>query len=173
MRYLYHVIPENLQGQYLMPLNQLKKNHPEIYQEHLKKYEGRESLLKFKIPKLNCLWNDVIHLTAVQPKKLDEAFREAEADLKWRKWFKVNPELLEPNRTIVYLYKKRPLIADPTEFVPFKVNDLSKYSHIGEKTRDYFKEEVSKGRRPLMFHLVPHVLYKGKLKIKDLEVIEI
>ena len=87
MNYLYHRVPKNLQGQYLMPLTQLKKNHPEIYQEHLKKYEGRESLLKFKIPKLNCLWNDVIHLTAVQPKKLDEAFREAEADLKWRKWF--------------------------------------------------------------------------------------
>ena len=108
MNYLYHRVPRNLKGNYLMPLNELKRVYPEIYREHVKKYAGREELLKFKIPIWSCLWNDVLHMAAVPPKKLDKAFKEAEADLKWRRWFKISPKLLNLSNTIVYLYKKRP-----------------------------------------------------------------
>jgi len=156
-----------------MPLNELKRVYPEIYREHVKKYAGREELLKFKIPIWSCLWNDVLHMAAVPPKKLDKAFKEAEADLKWRRWFKISPKLLNLSNTIVYLYKKRPFNADSSEFVPFRINDLKKYNSLGQRTRDYFREETLHGRSPLIFHLVPHILYKGKLKLSDLEVTEI
>ena len=42
MVYLYHRVPENLIGETLYPLNELKTLYPDVYAEHVKKYEGRE-----------------------------------------------------------------------------------------------------------------------------------
>jgi len=174
MDYLYHAVPENLQGEYLMPLNELKGVHPEIYTKELEKYKGREKLLKVKIPQLNCLWNDVIHMTSVQPKKLDAAFSEAGTELEHRKWFKINPEFLEKNRLLVYLFPDKPFLDISAEdFADFREEDLERYGRMGEKTRDYFREMSAQGRSPMMFHLVPHILYKGKLNIGDLDVVKI
>ncbi|MBI2087070.1 MAG: hypothetical protein HYT69_02770 [Candidatus Zambryskibacteria bacterium] len=68
MEYLYHQIPKNMFGTLLYPLNVLKETHPEIYAEHAKKYVGREQLLTATVPPLNCLWNDVLHFTAIAPR---------------------------------------------------------------------------------------------------------
>lgn len=45
--------------------NVLKDTKPAIYTAQSKKYLGRERILGAKIPPLNCLWNDVLHFTAV------------------------------------------------------------------------------------------------------------
>ena len=62
MNYLYHKVPEDIKGNFLMPLNSLKKKYPSIYNKKVKKYEGRETLFNLKFPILNCLWNDQIIL---------------------------------------------------------------------------------------------------------------
>ena len=174
MDYLYHSVPHNLTGEFLMPLNELKKSHPEIYAEHVKKYEGREKLLNVKIPQLNCLWNDVLHTTSVLPNELDAAFSEVGAELEHRKWFKINPRILEPSKSIVYLYpNEKPSRFLTEDFVALKDKDLKRYSIIGPETREYFRQENLMGRSPLMLHLVPHILYKGKLKISDLDIVKI
>lgn len=175
MNYLYHGVPVLLEGKELMPLNDLKKEHPKMYKEEVKKYEGRKKLLKIKVPLLNCLWNDVLHFSAIHPKKIKKAIIESgfNAKYKW-KFFKVNPKLFNLKKIIVYLYdykiRNKPLKKD---FVPFKVKDLPKYSKLKKATKDYYKKEIKNNKRPLMYHLVPHILYKGRLKIKDLEVIEV
>jgi hypothetical protein len=72
--YLYHRVPKDMRGNTLHPLNQLKKVSPDIYAQKVKKYEGRLEILERKIPALDCLWNDVLHLTAVHPTVLNAAF---------------------------------------------------------------------------------------------------
>lgn len=172
MNYLYHRVPYNLTGKYLMPLNELKKKLPVVYKEHAKKYLKRDALLSMKVPKLNCLWNDALHLIAVHPKKINKALKEAGVNPKKRKWFKINPKLLDSKKTIVYLYKKRPLNADSSEFIQFNVKKLPKYSFIGKETKKFYKKAILNYQKVFTFHLMPHILYKGKLRISDLEVIE-
>src|SRR3990167_3249343 len=77
VHYLYHVVPPNMEGSILYPLNKLKKKDQASYASQMQKYEGREQLLKYQVPILDCLWNDVLFLTAVHPKKMMAALRGA------------------------------------------------------------------------------------------------
>ena len=52
MEFAYHIKPKNLVGEILMPLNRMKELRPEIYEIQIKKYEGREKLLKKPVPPL-------------------------------------------------------------------------------------------------------------------------
>lgn len=167
------MVPEDMKGKILMPLNELKKVHPEIYKEHLKKYIGREILLKEKVPILNCLWNDVLFFTSVHPLKLKNALREAGS--KWKgknQWFKIDPRNIDPENTVVDLYKTPGLNLNPEDYVPFRISDLRKYSEIGPKTQEYFRNMLSKGRKPLPFHFVPHILHKGTLDTSKLDIVD-
>jgi len=67
MNFLYHLVPENMIGKILYPLNRLKSISPKSYKEQVKKYNKREHVLEKTILSLNCKWKDVIHLTAVIP----------------------------------------------------------------------------------------------------------
>lgn len=175
MEYLYHMMPDNMKGNFLMPLNTLKKEHPSLYKEEVKKYEGRKFLLKVKIPYLNCLWNDVIHMTSINPKDHKKALVEAgmRKNIK-TKWFRINPKDLDKDSTIVWLYpEKKGRKLDKKEYVKFNHSRLKKYSKVPVKTKKYFKETLDKWQRPFWFHLIPHILYKGKINIKNCKIIEV
>ncbi len=162
MNYLYHIYRGNLKGKYLMPLNELKKIYPEIYRKQVKKYEWRKHILKKKIPPLNCLWNDVLHMSPVHPKKIKDALNKVDVELEFKKWFKINPNLLDDDLATVF----------KGSYVKFREKDLKKYGKIEKPTIEYYKK-IKKRKIFLLFHSIPSVLYKGKLKISDLEVIEI
>lgn len=73
MEYLYHILPQDMVGNHLVPLNHIKEIHPQIYEKELAKYDdhpGRQKLPKTNIPKLNCLWNDVVQFCPIHPNKL-------------------------------------------------------------------------------------------------------
>ena len=174
MNYLYHMVGD-FRGEELMPLHRLKDKYPQVYKKEIKKYVGREGILKLKVPHLNCLWNDVLHFTSVHPLKIKKALRKSgiRSFKKWR-FFKINPKLLEKDKTMVFLFpenrKKRYL---PEAFVPLKISNLSKYAKINKRTLGYYKKEIKNKRRPLLYYLIPHILYKGILNKKDLEIIEV
>lgn len=77
---IYHMVPQNLTGEVLYPLNVLRTHLPEIYDAQVKKYSGREGVMAHKVPILECLWNDVLHFSPVHPSKI----RDAIADAGWR-----------------------------------------------------------------------------------------
>ena len=161
MKYLYHRVPNHIVGKELVPLNKLKEISQKAYEREIKKYIGREILLKKKIPKLNCLWNDVIHITAIHPSKIKRALKDAGfKEFASSKWFKINPKLLDPKINL------------PKYYVPFRTKDLDKYNHYNKNSIKYFKDKFKAGEKPLLFYFAPHILYKGKLKIKDLELIK-
>lgn len=175
MNYLYHWVPKNMEGDVLYPLNVLRDQYPTIYEEHKLKYKDREDTMKLCIPKINCLWNDVLHLSAIHPKIIKEAIATAGGRNDYKMaCYQIDPHMLNPENTIVYLFTT-PYV-DTTkidDFVEFKPDEIGQYSSLPETTKKYYKERYDNKKLPLTFNQVPHIFYKGCINIKDCPIIEV
>lgn len=169
--FVYHWIPKNMKGTILYPLNQLKEIEPELYDEHAKKYVGRETLMERKIPLLDCLWNDVLHTTAIDPVLIYEKLREAGFDYPPKKFFKIPIEMLDQSKLAIYLFKEVE-VGKPGLFQEFDTNKFDEYTIFDQRTLEYYKEMKAQDKHPLVHHLLPHVLYKGQIDTTGLEIIE-
>lgn len=172
MEYIYHRVPKNMVGTILYPLNIIKGMYPDIYAEHIKKYEGREELLIVEIPPLQCLWNDVLHFTAVAPKNLKENLAKAEIELSSVPWFKIPVSLIEGEKSIAFTYRRDiSTIPNFKEYEPFDPKRMEIYRTVPKETIKYYEEKKRQNQRPLLFHLVPHILFKGQIETKGLEIV--
>src|ERR1700733_16337244 len=108
MAYLYHVVPPNMTGTTLYPLNMLKDIHPEIFQVQAKKYEGRKrDDMAERIPSFDCLWNDVLFLTAAHPTEVKQALREAGHPANFRLIaFQFDSVVFNPALLAVYIHRR-------------------------------------------------------------------
>ena len=170
MNYLYHRVPKDMRGNILYPLNKLKTIEPEIYISAVKKYKDREWVSEQEITPLSCLWSDVIHLTSVHPSGIIQALREAGKDIDGE-FFEIDPYLLEPSDTTIYLYNKPK--DQPKEFVAYDPDNLEKYSKFSQDVKDYYFKMLKNNQEPLLFHLIPHILYKGAIPIDNAKVVRI
>src|SRR5665213_119696 len=102
--YLYHMVPDDMQGNVLHPLNTLKHTHPDLYVTKAEKYTDREYVMEQFIPTLEAAWNDVLHFTAVNPVELKKALTEADMEPREMKFYQIDPTLLDPKQTTIYLY---------------------------------------------------------------------
>lgn len=176
MNYLYHRVPKNVRGNVLYPLNTLKEIYPGIYKQRIKNYAGRESIMLHRIPVLDCLWNDVLHFSAVNPKEIKQALIEAGRDPDFSMTcYQVDPKLFTPENTIVYLYahEKVKYKLSRENFMAYNPDEVSKFSSMPQVTKDYYKEKIGEGRQPLLFHRVPHILYKGLLDTAYLPIVTV
>lgn len=175
--YVYHRVVDDMRGDILYPLNQLKTLFPDVYNIHVRKYTGREALLETVIPILNCLWNDVLHFTAVHPEDLLNNLKIAgfvAEELVWKKWFKVPIDLFNFENVVVCMYRRDiSFIPDARSFSGFNSKNMEEYRMIPLETIEYYKQQKSLGQKPLFFHRIPHVLYKGIVNTKNLEIIEV
>ena len=120
--YVYHRKPVNMEGDTLYPLNSLRSKFPNLYDAQAKKYEGREELMQRKIPILNCLWNDVIHLAPVHPKHVFENIRAAGGEPRPSTWFRFPVEVLQDKDVVYYLGPaKRSPSLDTGHFSKFQI----------------------------------------------------
>jgi hypothetical protein len=174
MLYLYHKVPSAMQGHVLYPLNELKNMLSDVYAQQVKKYEGREVLLERKIPILNCLWNDVLHMSAVDPHLIKGELAKNGRPMNRLRFYKIDPHMLEQEKTIVYLYRPTTKRVDiEKDFVPFNFEKISEYTNFPEETKKYYAETIAQGGKPLLWHYVPHILYKGSIDVSNLEILEI
>lgn len=176
MGFVYHLRPEKMLGEVLYPLNKLREQSVELYEKEKKKYLGREYLLKEQIPPLGCLWNDVIHCSPVNPKKIAEALLATGFKIKQSTFFKIPIGHL-PDEIIYYKNsfggKGATLPLSENDFLPINKNEFLELEDIPTETKKYFMEVFQlKKQRPLLFHHVPHVLIKGVLSVQDTETIE-
>ncbi|MES2905955.1 MAG: hypothetical protein V4691_02850 [Pseudomonadota bacterium] len=187
MAFLYHFVPADVRGDILYPLNELKSVYSDLYKKEVGKYTRvpASTVMGWKVPKLGCLWNDVLHFSPVSPQKLKEASVETGGDPdRVISFYQVDPNLLDARRTVVYLYHDRGLsLADnesaypPSEpdeirdYDPKGVKELS--ADISDETKKYYEEIRKKGVKPIMFRRVTHVLYKGTLDISDLKIVSV
>jgi hypothetical protein len=50
---------------------------------------------------------------------------------------------------------------------------MEAYRKVPSETIEYYKACKAKGERPLLFHGVPHILYKGTIDTTGLEIITV
>ena len=159
-------------GKVLYPLNQLKAIYPEQYEDEVKKYEGRERLLTAEVPPLHCLWNDVIHMTAVAPDELRANLALADLSYPQREWFKIPVSKIIGENSIAFIYRRdKNLEPNFKDYEPFTVDRMELYRTVPVETIEYYREMKALDKRPLLFHLVPHILYKGTIDTSDIEII--
>ena len=175
MNFIYHFVPKVMRGDILYPLNTLKNIYPDLFEEEAKKYEGREFITAQKIPVLDCLWNDVLHFAAVHPQKIKEAFMEAGGETRSFECFEIDPAALEAKNSIVYLYrqKERGDKLNKENFEQYDLKQILQYDIIPDETKNYYRSVLKEGGRPLLFHRIPHILYKGNLDVQGMSMVKI
>jgi hypothetical protein len=176
MSYLYHVVPEHMEGNILYPLNSLKNIYPEAYEKATSKYKDREHVKEMVVPFFNCLWNDVLHLSAVHPEKIKIALAEAGyiKDFKLSS-YEINPSILNSENTLIYLckpeLKSNPIVEE--NFITFDQNKIEKYAEIPEGTKEYYKRQINERKTPLMFPGIVHFLYRGSINIENSKIVTV
>lgn len=127
------------------------------------------------VPLLNCLWNDVLHLSPVEPRILKQALLEAGRKDGTFRFYQINPNTLEPENTVVYLFRTLGKVMQPddTEFIAFSPEQLEQWQVVPNRTKQYFKNHYSAGTRPLLFYGIPHILYKGTIQTERLEIVTV
>ncbi|MGM9951612.1 MAG: group-specific protein [Lysinibacillus sp.] len=179
-QYVYHMVPAEMIGDKLIPLNALGKVHPHLYEKYSEKYfdhPERRKLLEKRVPKLNCLWNDVLHFLPLHPHHVYKALKSLDINAKTElPFFKIPIERLKTNKNALYRYSKETyrgpaadLLAE--EILLLDTVDYQETAAIPPETVEYFAAEKDKGRPFGMFHFIPHVLSLGEVDIRGVEII--
>lgn len=186
IEHVYHAVPAPMFGTELHPLNTLRTLHPEAYAGAAKKYEWRKSFLELRIPKLECLWNDVLHFSIVHPHHVQEALTAAgRRDIPSILFYEIPLESVLSLPHAVY-HTPAPVLHETTFSLdlqapahvinPALVELPGEYSllypNFPAATRDYFRFELSRERRPLLFNGLPHFLLHSSLDIKSIRHID-
>jgi hypothetical protein len=162
-------------GTVLYPLNELEDVDPETWRQEREKYAGREQVLEKRVPPLNCLWNDVLHLSAVHPADIIAALGDVGLEPLRRRFFEIDPFDLDSDRTVVFVNRRASAAdaLDGSQWMPFQLAALTELSTFNEASRRYYRECAQGGKRPLLWGYLPHVLYRGSLDIRTLRIIEV
>jgi len=175
MTHLYHHVPPDQSGTTLYPLNQLRDIDPELYSLKASKYTDREHVMERQIPILDCLWNDVLHLSPIPPHELKAALLEAGMEDRQFSYYQIEPTLFTAENTVIYLHQStdRVIAPDASEFVPYEIERLSDLAHIPEWTKQYYAEQYANGDKPLRFLGIPHILHKGTVDTTNLPIVTV
>lgn len=173
MTYLYHGIPEDLKGSELIPLNKMLEVDSDLRAKYLEKYKGREEILERKIPLLNCLWNDVVQLLPLHPKKLFELQQQLGIveEIPDYHYFQIDINQLDASKTVVY-FKTAPGEENVTVKWLSDVN-LDDLQGIPPATENYYKSMVGTGEPVFNYQFMPHVIHKGSIYISDAKTLSL
>lgn len=179
-QYLYHLVPDDMrpdeQGRkVLYPLNMLKEKFPGLYEVKVKKYDSddtRKAVPAQLIPTLeNAAWGDVVQLTAIHPEDLQQALVDAGFKPKKLKFYQIDPDLLDPKNTTIYLYRDDTENENKVSFADYDPQKLHEHAIVPDKTKKYYKEKFERNERPLLFVGIPHIFHKGPIDVSNFPVI--
>jgi hypothetical protein len=175
MTALFHFAPSPMAGTVLYPLNELKEREPEIWRREVAKYVGREQLLDMPIPPLGCLWNDVLHLSVVDPREIVAALQAAGVEPLRRRFFELDAGTLDPERTAIFLNRPTDEAArsDDSQWLQYDPAALTGLAELTEPTRRYYRECALRRERPRLFACLPHVFFRGALETRTLPQLEV
>lgn len=200
MLFGYHSVPSELRGNHLVPLNGQRELWPDLFLRYSEKYFYRTSIMKNVIPRLDCLWNDVIHMSLVHPGVLRSIIAEEYVAMdgkvtlaaleQSRMFFEIPTERLDAQKLVVYDAAVRSL--DNTEYTADKqavvpppameqilafgdllANEmLVNLTEKLERYREYVRFEIGNGRRPLMYVGIPHLLFLGRIDLASVPTVD-
>lgn len=174
---VYHVKQPNFIGERLYPLNDLKAKLPAIYESAVKKYTGREWLLEARLPKLDCLWNDVLHFSLMHPSVIYKHLIDVGIDYsKWELfWFEVPLTHILAHPCALYRNSRKDRGSKEfpeSEFEPVTEGRVSELSVMPERNLEYYRECVAQKTYPLLWGYAPHVLVKGEFDVSGYKVFD-
>lgn len=180
MTFVYHLMPKQLEGNVLYPLNQLKTLYPSLYEQQRQKYLGREEMMERKIPLLqNCFWNDVLFFTSVHPSAIKHGFLSVGKTWKTLKWGQIDIQkgYFSADNTVVYYPDVSREIGNftlqPDRFSLFEPARIITTYELPQVTIAYYRECVTNQTTIFAWRGLPHILYRGSISIDDIEVIEV
>ncbi len=173
MQYVYHGAPEQMEGNELIPLNQMKDTHPELHALHIAKYKGREEILERRIPLLGCLWNDVVQFLPLHPKKVFELQVEFGLipQVPPYKFFEIDPKSFDSEKAVVF-FRSVPG-EENVEVKWLRDVDLAMIQEVPQATMDYYQTLVGTGELPFNYQFIPHILYMGTVDISGSQIVTI
>jgi hypothetical protein len=158
------MIPVKLAGDTLYPLNKLRGLYPELYTEQRAKYSNRPHVPESYIEPLDCAWGDVVFLTPVHPQDVFQAISEAGFQRPQRTgFFEIDAESLDPALTTIWLGHAQERKTE--SYLPYETNRLKSLQSVSDYTRAYYADCKESNVRPLLWHGLTHVLYKGEIHI--------
>ena len=178
-QYVYHFKPKGMTGDRLIPLNDLKAALSETFDLQIKKYEGREKLMKLVIPILDCLWNDVLHFSPINPQIILDTWRnDGLIDFASPKLpievYKVPVKLLEESKVVCFQsfnYDFHNFDPESQKFWKFEVSKYQEQEEVEPKQVEIWKNDKRDGRFLMWYSHTMHVLAKQELDIGDCELI--
>ncbi|GCE51024.1 hypothetical protein EI42_04992 [Thermosporothrix hazakensis] len=174
---IYHCCSPALQGDTLYPLNMLKELYPALYDREIQKYNdtpARKKLPSLRIPRLNCLWNDVIFCLPLHPYYIYHELQYRSIPVSPDKAFlRIPLEYIRDLPTAIYYDSIGP---SPETILEEKVEwlDHSNYrelSTVPQQTLDWYDLLVQRKLQRGFFSGIPHILVKGAIPIQGLQVI--
>ncbi|MGG4470614.1 group-specific protein [Paenibacillus alvei] len=178
--FIYHMVPNQMVGDKLIPLNSLKTTYPDLYENYTKKYldhPERSKLLQRYIPRLNCLWNDVIHFLPIHPHYVFDTLSNLVIKTKEEvHFYKIPIELLAHNKNAVYLYSKERYKGPAEKIVDeeielLNINTFQELRKLPTDTINYYKSEKEKGSKFGLFPFIPHILSLGTVEVRDIQIV--
>ena len=176
LSYIYHLKPEPMLGNSLIPLNQMDRDS-DLYKEHVKKYEGRETLMKKTLPKLNCLWNDVVQFSAIDPQILLNELVKLQPNMKLKRfeYYKIHKnEILKNYNAVIYTADNSRVKGDRS---PINENEVvifdgsyAELTEIPKKTKEVWSESILSPGALLWFPFVPHIFINEQVSIEEAQV---
>jgi hypothetical protein len=183
MAFLYHGQPPDMRGETLYPLNRLKSIDPVLYERGRAKYKGREAVLEFRIPLIDVLWNDTLHLSTIHPYHLAAAWREVGLWTPFweRAFFRIPMDRIAAHQCVWFASESFWVNNSPAEHVPlapppeeFTLFDPTAFEEAGEAPASYYgylRRQQRRGRPPLQFPKIPHVLVPGSIETAGLMLV--
>lgn len=162
-----------MKGNELIPLSKMLEVDPDLRAKYLEKYKGREEILDRKIPLLDCLWNDVVQLLPLHPRRLFELQKALGivASIPDYRYFEIDASELNPSQAVVY-FKTAP----GEEHVTVKwLKDvrLEEIQAIPPATENYYKSMVGTNEPVFNYQFVPHIVYKGTIDVSSAKIISL
>lgn len=171
--HFYHGIPPEMKGNALIPLNKMLEIDPGLQAKYLEKYKGRIEILERKIPLLDCLWNDVVQLLPLHPRRLFELQKELGllSEVPDYRYYQIDTSALDPLRAVVY-FKAAP--GEENVTVKWLADtQLETLQDVPEATRRYYESMVGTGEPVFNYQFVPHVVYHGTIDISSAQVVSL
>jgi hypothetical protein len=183
MSYLYHLCADDFRGEELLPLNLLATRFPDIHDCEMRKWAGRESVIRFKVPHLGVPWGDTVNLAALDPALLVEARRRLGvpfSSLLQRSVLRIPLERIAGQAAVVYdshshWRNSRPDLEDIPEapphsdFAPFDPATYEELTEVPPLHLEYLVEQRDADVPALGFVFVRHVLVAGAVDVTNLE----
>jgi hypothetical protein len=181
--FLYHARPPNMLGETLYPLNELRSVDGALYERAKARYKGREAVLEFRIPLIDVLWNDTLHLSTIHPSYLAAAWREVGLWTPFweRLFFQIPLERVAGYPCVWFASESYwvnnspnedvPLTPPLEEFRPFDPTAHEEPTEAPPSYYDYLRRQQRRGRPPLQFPKIPHVLVPGPIDAAGLELV--